>query len=470
MSDQEKKINDIPVDELMLEQNPEEEDIEVNPSAEEDQDYDDIDPDQEVEDSTASDGEGKTERRQKFRELEFRSRLSSFSSVKSTSSVPTLKKIPKEKTPKVNRPFDPYMGRTSHTHKRDRSSNSSAGSSIHQNFKARKSNPNSGPDFDQAAGGSDKKKTPPPVRNTPAGKSKIAPVRNQPNPEATPSTSKTRSMASGGILTRDIVEDFAIIEQNSERVNINDIKQSSAVAPVILELASADGLKTIQAFISSGKRFSEAITKARSSGKKFIRAMNLIINIQTDPDQITHMDLTKQRVMALCHSILFKSGKCGDFNSPLVGRINFSPDNPLTLIRPLLGAGFQFLGQVVIDAFLKEHYKDGILLFHIGCMALDYIRKTSPSKDPRTGALRKPDLNPELYDFSNYAVSDIAGSGEVFVAGCRNLDQSTLRVLEDNANEFCRIVTTVDIGRFGGSLQDRVAKNFSSIVCFSIFV
>lgn len=355
------------------------------------------------------------------------------------------------------------MGRASYTPKRDRSSNSSAGSTVKKTFKLRKSSLNSAADFDKAAGGPERKKVSPPVKSTPAGKGKVPKAKPQPNPEATPSTSRARDMASRGNPPQDSIDDFAVIEQNSERVNIDDISKSQNVAPVIVELSTEEGLKTVQAFISSGKRFSEAIVRARGSGKKFIRAMNLIINIQINPEQITHMDLTKQRVMALCHSILFKSGMCSEFNSPLVGRINFSKENPLTLIRPLLGAGFQFLGQTVTDSFGRENYKEGILLFHIGCMALDYIRKTSPSKDPRTGEPRQPDLDPELYEFCNYAVSDGAGSGEVFVAGCRNLDQSTLKVLETNAEDFCKMVDAVDIGRFGGSLQDRVAKNFTSI-------
>lgn len=58
------------------------------------------------------------------------------------------------------------------------------------------------------------------------------------------------------------------------------------------------------------------------------------------------------------------------FNSPLVGRINFNKENPLTRIRPLIGAGFQFLGRVVIGSFEIEDYKSGLLHFHLGCIAL----------------------------------------------------------------------------------------------------
>lgn len=78
-----------------------------------------------------------------------------------------------------------------------------------------------------------------------------------------------------------------------------------------------------------------------------MKAFDLIVNIQTDQDIVTNVDLTKQRVMDVCHRLLLLSGTCGDFNSPLVGRITFDESNPLTKIRPLLGAGFQFLGPTV---------------------------------------------------------------------------------------------------------------------------
>lgn len=142
-------------------------------------------------------------------------------------------------------------------------------------------------------------------------------------------------------------DEFSVVEQNSSKVNINDISLIPEIASAVLLLSRDEGLRTLKAFISAGKKFSEAIAKSRSSGRKFMRTMGLIINIQTEPDQITHTYLTKQRTMALCHKILFQSGRCNEFSSPLVGRINFDESNPLTRIKPLIGAGFQFLGQAL---------------------------------------------------------------------------------------------------------------------------
>lgn len=172
-------------------------------------------------------------------------------------------------------------------------------------MKLKKSSLDSVVDFITSAGGLDRKKPSPPVKNTPVGNPRLVKPKAQLVPEATPSTSRRLTMATRTVSDQSNTEEFNVVEQNSEKVNIADISKSQAIAPVVLELSVGDGLKTLQAFISSGKKFSEAITKARSSGKKFIRAMGLIINIQTEPDQITHKDLTKQRTMALCHRILF---------------------------------------------------------------------------------------------------------------------------------------------------------------------
>lgn len=117
----------------------------------------------------------------------------------------------------------------------------------------------------------------------------------------------------------------------------------------------------------------------------------------------------------------------------------------------------------MIDSFDRENHKMGVLLFHLGCMALDYIRKTSPSYDSDSGLTDRPLIDPNRLDFSNYTISDVAGEGEVFVAGCRNLDQSALTILSSNAETFYNMVSNVSIGKFGGSVGDRVAKNFSSI-------
>lgn len=330
-------------------------------------------------------------------------------------------------------------------------------------LKQKKTLPAKSTGFTSAAGNQDKKVTNPPVKHTPTAPSKTGKPKSQFFTTPEPVASKGQNMASRNTSNQSNTDDFSVVEQKSERVNISDISKMPETSAAILKLSRGDGLKTLQSFISAGKKFSEAIAKSRSSGKKFIRAVGMTVNIQTDPDQITHTDLTKQRMMALCHKILFQSGDCPNYNSPLVGRVNFNKENPLTKIRPLLGAGFQFLGRVVVGAYERENYKDGILLFHLGCIVLDYIRKTSSSYDARSDTQRDPMKNPNMVDFVTYACDDIAGEGEVFIAGCRNLDQSDLTVLEENSSVFYGMVRAVSIGKYGGSLGHRVACNFSSV-------
>lgn len=60
-------------------------------------------------------------------------------------------------------------------------------------------------------------------------------------------------------------------------------------------------------------------------------------------------------------------------------------------------------------------------------------------------------------------MSESAGEGEVFIAGCRNLDQSSLTVLEENSTTFYEMIRSVKIGKYGGSLGHRVAQNFSLV-------
>lgn len=92
------------------------------------------------------------------------------------------------------------------------------------------------------------------------------------------------------------------------------------------------------------------------------------------------MDFTKQRFLAACHLTLYKSGGIGDFPSQLVGRVSLTEGNRLLPIKTLLGAGFQFLGSVVSSI---GDQPERILLFHVGCMVLDFIRRTSPSVSSR---------------------------------------------------------------------------------------
>lgn len=364
---------------------------------------------------------------------------------------------------KQNRYRQPSQTKESSGTKRDRSSHSSVDDSMNKLPKVTKTVFTKSTDFTTAAGGSDKRNQNPLVKRTP-------PATSKSTKSGVPGSTPTRSTGTAGSkMTTKYTSDqhntdeFEVVEQNSERVNINDISRTPDIAMTIVKLSRDEGLKSLQSFVSAGKKFSEAVVKSRNSGKKFIRAIGLIVNIQTEPDQITHMDLTKQRMMALCHKILYQSGKCKNYNSPLVGRINFDDTNPLTTIRPLLGAGFQFLGRVVIESFNEDNYKTGLLLFHLGCITLDYIRKTSTYTDSRTGAQQDPQIDPTQIDLVAYACSDEAGEGEVFIAGCRNLDQSALTVLEENATTFYNMVRLVRIGKYGGSLGHRVAQNFSSV-------
>lgn len=315
--------------------------------------------------------------KQRQLDREVRTRLNSLSSTKSQSpsgrsaAFSNLKELDKQ-----NRYRQPNQTKESSANKRDRSSHSSVDDSMNKLPKINKTVFTKSTDLITVAGGSDRKNQTPLVKRTPPPTSKPNKPK-APEPTPTGSTGTVGSkMATKHTSDQHNTDEFEVVEQNSERVNINDISRTPDIAMTIVKLSRDDGLKSLQSFVSAGKKFSEAVVKSRSSGKKFIRAIGLIVNIQTEPDQITHMDLTKQRMMALCHKILYQSGKCKNYNSPLVGRINFDDTNPLTTIRPLLGAGFQFLGRVVIDSFNEDNYKTGLLLFHLGCITLDYIRKT----------------------------------------------------------------------------------------------
>lgn len=405
------------------------------------------------EDSNIDDLDEDFESRQRQSDRESRSRLNSFSSITSQSPAgvntvfSSLKELDKQNRYRnLEKPKEPLGN------KRERSSNSSAEDSFKKLPKINKTVFTKSTDFTTASGGQDKKNQTPLVKRTPPASNKpVKPKVPEPKPIGPPKASGSQ-MASRHSSDQTNTDEFSIVEQNSERVNINDIAKIPEIAVAVLALTRMEGLKSLQSFISAGKKFSEAVVKSRSSGKKFIRALGLIVNIQTDPDQITHRDLTKQRMMALCHKVLYQSGQCPNYNSPLVGRINFDSDNPLTAIRPLLGAGFQFLGRVVIDSYREEDYKSGLLLFHLGCITLDYIRKTSAYTDSRTGEQQDPLIDPNHTDLVAYACSDDAGLGEVFIAGCRNLDQSALTVLDENATTFYNLLRSVKIGKYGGSV------------------
>lgn len=447
-----KKIDSIYTtsDDPMLGEDQEAEDTSFNPIDTEDQERVHS---SNSEESNIGDCEEDFESKQIQSDRESRSRLNSLSSNKSQSPArsnivfSSLKELDKQ-----NRYRNPSQTKESSGNKRERSSHSSVDDSLDKLPKINKTVFTKSTDFTTATGGPDKRSQTPLVKRTPPALSKSTKSKA---PESTPTRpvgTTGSKMATKYTSDQHNTDEFAVVEQNSERVNINDISRTPDIALAVVRLSREEGLKTLQSFVSAGKKFSDAVVKSRNSGKKFIRAIGLIVNIQTEPDQITHIDLTKQRMMALCHKILYQSGKCKNYNSPLVGRINFDDTNPLTAIRPLLGAGFQFLGRVVIDSYSEEHYKTGLLLFHLGCITLDYIRKTSAYTDSRTGAQRDPQIDPNQTDIVAYACSDEAGEGEVFIAGCRNLDQSALTVLEENATTFYNMVRSVKVGKYGGSV------------------
>lgn len=467
MADQKNQNTDsiyFPSDDLMLGEGQEGEEIQLECVDTEEQDQDYCLESKESSSEEGGESEDDLDSKQKSRERANRSRLSSFSSNKSQSSAGASSAFGSLKAlNKAARGRSPYVERESAGNKRERSSNSSVDDSFKKVLKQKKPLPSKSIDLISAAGNQDKRVQNPPVIHTPTAPAKSVKPRQQFVQPQEPAENKKQNMASKHTSNQSNTDEFSVVEQNSERVNITDIAKIPEIATAVLLLSRGDGLKTVQSFVSAGKKFSDAIARSRSSGKKFIRAIGMIVNIQTDPDQVTHTDLTKQRMMALCHKILYQSGECSDYNSPLVGRINFNKENPLTKIRPLLGAGFQFLGRVVVGSYEREHYKEGLLLFHLGCIALDYIRKTSSSYDARSDSQRDAMINPNEVDFVSYACDDIAGEGEVFIAGCRNLDQSALTVLEENSTTFYNMVCAVSIGKYGGSLGHRVAHNFSSV-------
>lgn len=148
-----------------------------------------------------------------------------------------------------------------------------------------------------------------------------------------------------------------------------------------------------------------------------------------------------------------------DFSSPLVGRVSFTEGNRLLPIRYLLGAGFQFLGSVVSGI---GEAPEGIILFYVGCMVLDFFRRTSPSVNSR-GMSMQPEIDPEFTSFCDYATDGTAGTGETFMAGCRNVNDSALLAINNNRVLFCEIVNSIHIGKHGGNIKDRVARNFKSL-------
>lgn len=144
------------------------------------------------------------------------------------------------------------------------------------------------------------------------------------------------SSGMGGNKPRpDEVYEYEVEEMNTEKDSLTNLCSQPSVVAVFADLVKKDNIHKLQSFLLSGKRFSDSIKSARSDRKKFIRYSNILINIQLDPKSVTITDFTKQRFLAACHVQLYESGLAKEFCSPLVTRINFSPSNPLTAIKPL---------------------------------------------------------------------------------------------------------------------------------------
>lgn len=259
--------------------------------------------------------------------------------------------------------------------------------------------------------------------------------------------------------TDDNTTDYQLVEQNTDQVNIVTLMGTKGNTRHVAGLIAGDGLITLKRFLMAGKKFLDAIKKARGEGKLFIKYSGILINIQTDPEQICVTDFTKQRFLAACHLSQHNASPTNDFSSPLVGRVSFTEGNQLNPIKALLGAGFQFLGSAVSDAVEAP---EGIILFHLGCMVLDYIRRTSPTTSP-SGMQNAQEINPEFVKFYEYAISERAGEGETFIAGCRNVNDSALSAIISNKKLFCEIASSAHVGTYGGNVKDRVAKNFKGM-------
>lgn len=202
------------------------------------------------------------------------------------------------------------------------------------------------------------------------------------------------------------IQEYEMSELNTEKVSIANICSKPDIAIALADMVKKDNRKKLQGFFMSGKKFSDAIKQARAIGKKFIRYSGILINIQLDQKMVTINEFTKQRFLAACHMQLYESGLAAGFCSPLVTRIDFNESNPLTEIKSLLGAGFQFLGRVIKKSVNND--VKAILLFHLGCFALDYIWKTSPYKDAATGHIMDAELDPTKYTFIKYILSRVA--------------------------------------------------------------
>lgn len=98
--------------------------------------------------------------------------------------------------------------------------------------------------------------------------------------------------ASSAASNNDDVQEYNLVEQSSEKVNIGNICRKPDVAAALAELVRKDNIPKLKSFLMSGKKFSDTIKEARRARKKFIRFSGILINIQTDQTKVTVSDFT----------------------------------------------------------------------------------------------------------------------------------------------------------------------------------
>lgn len=220
MSNQQNQNSDSlydPADEPMLERYQEGEDTQPEYVDTEEHDQEFCSDPKEFGSDEGEESEDDLDSKQKNRERANRSRVSSFSSTESQSSVGassafgSLRALDKEA-----RLRSPYAGRDSFGNKRDRSSNSSADDSIRKVVKQKKPLSNKAVEFISAVGNQDKRVPTPPVKSTPTAPPKSVKPKTQFVAPPAPFGNRWQDMASRHVSNQSNTDDFSVVEQNSE--------------------------------------------------------------------------------------------------------------------------------------------------------------------------------------------------------------------------------------------------------------
>lgn len=262
-------------------------------------------------------------------------------------------------------------------------------------------------------------------------------------------------------VTTENTATFELEETNTEKVNIANILSDNNIRRTFEDWIKEEDVKSLKSFIMAGKKFANFIKGQRQNRKKFVNVKGLNINTSLEPNEIVTTELTKQRFLAICHYYLFKSKKANNFISPLVSRVNFTKENPLTPVKELLGGGLQFLGPFFKIAFKTDD--NGHVLFLISCILMDYIRVTTPEKDSE-GNVKSTAKADKYASFLDYALSDEAANGDMLLAGSRNIDDTGLECIRDKMDYFLNCCQLIRVGQFGGNARDRVRSNYARLV------